>query len=87
MSQWYVYMLRCSDATLYTGITTDIQRRVKEHNGDIPSKGAKCTRARRPVRLVYQESCADRSAASKREWELKQLTRKDKVQLIKTARQ
>lgn len=87
MSQWFVYILRCSDKTLYTGITTDTDRRVKEHNGEIPTKGAKCTRARRPVRLVYQEECTNRSSSSKREWEIKQLSRKEKDMLIRNARQ
>ncbi|MAZ66163.1 MAG: endonuclease [Kangiellaceae bacterium] len=83
MSKWFVYMLRCADDTLYTGITTDVARRVKEHNGEIKGKGAKCTRARRPVKLVYQETCADRSAAGKREWEIKQFSRAEKDALIK----
>lgn len=77
-----MYILRCSDDSLYTGITTDIERRVKEHNGDIAKAGAKCTRARRPVTLVYQESADSRSAACKREHQIKALTRKHKLQLI-----
>lgn len=81
-NKWYVYMLRCSDDTLYTGITTDVERRVREHNGELKGKGAKCTRARRPVRLVHQETCADRSTAGKREWEIKQLPRKGKDMLL-----
>lgn len=77
-----MYILRCADDSLYTGITTDIVRRVREHNGDIAKAGAKCTRARRPVTLVYQESADSRSAASKREHQIKALTRKHKLQLI-----
>lgn len=75
-------MLRCSDNTLYTGITTDVARRVREHNGEIPGKGAKCTRARRPVELVYTETCEDRSDASKREAAIKKLSRKEKDNLV-----
>ena len=77
---YYVYMLECSDATLYTGITTDISRRVKEHNSS--KKGAKYTKVRRPVRLVYSETSQDRSSASKREYVIKKLTRKEKMELI-----
>jgi putative endonuclease len=82
MSQWYVYILRCADDTLYTGITTDVARRVIEHNGASKTKGAKCTAARRPVKLVYSEDCTDRSDASKREWAIKQLSRSQKNILI-----
>jgi putative endonuclease len=83
MSRWFVYILRCADDTLYTGITTDVSRRINEHNGLSKIKGAKCTRARRPVKLVYSEPCTDRSAAGKREWEIKQLSRTQKMLLIK----
>jgi len=78
---YYVYILRCSDDTLYTGITTDIQRRVKEHNNS--QKAAKYTKVRRPVILVYEETYEDRSSASKREYAIKQLTREEKLLLIK----
>jgi len=74
-------MLRCSDDTLYTGITTDLKRRVDEHNNS--QKGAKYTRIRRPVELVYSESREDKSSASKRENEIKKLTREQKIELIK----
>jgi len=67
---------------LYTGITVDVERRVAEHNGEAKGTGAKCTRARRPVVLTYQEECDNRSEASKREWEIKQLTRKEKEVLV-----
>jgi putative endonuclease len=78
---YYLYILRCSDDTLYTGITTDIIRRVGEHNGT--QKGAKYTRARRPVTLVYNEVYPDRSSASKREYYIKhKMSRKDKSDLI-----
>jgi len=85
VSDWFVYILRCADDSLYTGITTDVERRVKEHNGDIAKAGAKCTRARRPVTLVYQESAANRSAASKRESEIKSLRREQKLALLEQA--
>jgi putative endonuclease len=74
-------MLRCSDETLYTGITTDLYRRVEEHNSSI--KGAKYTRSRRPVALVYFESSKDKSSATLRELEIKKLPRAKKLELIK----
>lgn len=77
---YFVYMLRCSDDTLYTGITTDLKRRVDEHNNS--AKGAKYTKLRRPVKLAYSEESEDRSSASKREYAIKQLTRKEKLELI-----
>lgn len=77
---WCVYMLRCADGTLYTGITTDIARRVAEHNGDGPL-GARYTRARRPVQLVYVETAANRAAASRREAAIKRLDRSRKLAL------
>jgi len=77
---YYVYILQCNDDTLYTGITTDIKRRLEEHNSS--SKGAKYTKIRRPVSLVYEESCSDRSSASKREYFIKQLSRKEKLDLV-----
>jgi putative endonuclease len=78
---WKVYMLQCADNSLYTGITTDIERRVKEHNSD-NSKGARYTRARRPVSLAYLEDCDDRADASKREYQLKKLARGEKLKLV-----
>lgn len=77
---WKVYILHCADNTLYTGITTDISRRVHEHNHS--NKGARYTRARRPVTLAYQESCSSRSDASRREHSIKQLHRTKKLELI-----
>lgn len=79
-SPYFVYMLRCSDATLYTGIARDLQKRVLEHNTSI--KGAKYTTSRRPVCLVYSELCEDRSNALKREIVLKKMTKSAKEQLI-----
>lgn len=79
---WTVYILRCADDTLYTGITTDLERRIVEHNND-NKKGAKYTRVRRPVTPVYRESSASRATASRREHQLKKLTRPEKKRLIK----
>lgn len=78
---WYVYFLRCKDNSLYAGITTDLNRRVDEHNQN-NSKGAKYTRVRRPVVLVYHESATSRSYASQREHQLKKLSKKAKEQLV-----
>ena len=78
-SQWYLYILRCKDNTLYTGITTDVEKRLEAHRS---GKGAKYTRGRGPVELVYQEELEDRAAASKREYAIKQLSRAEKLQLI-----
>jgi len=78
---YYVYILMCADNTLYTGITTDLERRENEHNDS--DKGAKYTRIRRPVKLVYSEKYKDRSTASKREYEIKKkMTRAEKLKLI-----
>lgn len=76
---WNVYMLQCSDDTFYTGITTDIERRLSEHN--LSDKWAKYTRARRPVLLVYSCECVDRSQASKEEARIKKLSRREKEKL------
>lgn len=84
MSAWFVYMLRCADGSLYTGIATDVERRVQEHNHD-PRLGARYTRARRSVALVYREPCADRSAAARREAGIKRLTRTQKEALLRAA--
>lgn len=81
MSEWYVYMLKCGDGSYYTGITTDLCRRLDEHNG-ILRNGARYTRARQPVTLIYQECCENRSQASKREYAIKQLNRADKQALF-----
>lgn len=81
---WYLYMLKCRDGSLYTGITTDVQRRLEEHRS---GKGAKYTRGRGPLELVYNETCGTYSEALKREYAVKQLTRKDKLKLIETAEQ
>jgi putative endonuclease len=77
---WFVYMIEASDRSLYTGVTTDVQRRFAEH-GDT-DKGAKYFRGRKPLKVVYTQSLPDRSSALKREAEIKKLTRKNKLQLI-----
>jgi putative endonuclease len=78
---WHVYILRCADETLYTGITTDPARRLQEHNGECRG-GARYTRTRRPVEMIWCETAEDRAAASRREWEIKHLTRAQKQNLI-----
>jgi len=79
---YYLYIVECSDGTLYTGIATDLDRRIEEHNSS--DKGAKYTRARRPVTLVYSEEYPNRSEASKREYFIKKkMTRLEKVSLFK----
>ncbi|MFB6119781.1 MAG: GIY-YIG nuclease family protein [Halobacteriaceae archaeon] len=77
MSHW-VYVLECADGTFYTGYTTDVERRVAEHDA---GEGAKYTRGRTPVELVYTEECESRSAALSREYELKQLRHDEKAAL------
>ena len=78
---WFIYMIKCSDASLYTGVTTDVERRFKEHKES--KKGSKYARAKIPLRVVYTETCANRSEAQIREAQIKKLTHKEKVQLIK----
>jgi putative endonuclease len=77
---YYLYILKCADKTLYTGITVDLERRVKEHNSS--KLGAKYTRARRPVKLVYSKKFRDRSLASKAEYKIKQLSKGEKLKII-----
>lgn len=76
---WYLYILRCGDGTLYTGITTDVERRLEAHR---QGRGAKYTRGRGPLELAYQEECGAHSEALKREYAVKQLTREEKEDLI-----
>lgn len=80
---YYVYLLECADGTLYTGSTTDVERRLTEHNES--SKGAGYTKSRRPVKLLYSEDCGTQSEAQKREYTIKQLTRSQKRTLIEKA--
>jgi putative endonuclease len=75
----FVYLLQCADGTLYGGYTTDLQKRLAAHNS---GKGAKYTRSRLPVELVYWEECPTKEAAMSREWQLKHLTREKKLELI-----
>ena len=104
-THWQVYIVRCADGTLYTGVAINVERRVNEHNGvrangasavrkagasavrkagarAVRETGARYTRSRRPVKLVYHEHAANRSAACKREYRIKQLTRREKLTLI-----
>lgn len=77
-----VYILECSDGTLYTGVTNDIEKRIRAHNNG--TDGAKYTKSRRPVRLVYREYAKDRGAAQQREYAIKQLSRESKQALIQS---
>ena len=79
---WFVYIVRCADDTLYTGIAKDFARRVEEHNSN-DLLASNYTRARRPVTLVYKEAVDTRSAAAKREYEIKRMTRQGKNELLK----
>lgn len=81
-SEWFVYILRCADGTLYTGVTTDVARRVAEHNASL--RGAKYTRVRRPVSLARQEAFPDRSSACVREAAIKKLSRAEKMDLVRS---
>jgi putative endonuclease len=78
---YHLYILKCADKTLYTGITVDLERRINEHNDS--KLGAKYTRARRPVKLVYSKKFRNRSSASKEESRIKNLSREEKLELIK----
>ena len=79
MKRWCVYILRCGDGSLYTGITDDFPRRLEAHR---TGKGAKYTRGRGPLEPVYLEDCEDQSAALKREYAIKRLSRAEKILLI-----
>ncbi len=79
---WIVYMVRCSDGTLYTGVTNDLERRLSAHQDGTASK---YTRARRPVELVFHEASSDRGAALRREAEIKRLTRSQKLELARAS--
>lgn len=78
-ANWYLYILRCGDDTLYTGITTDVEKRLEAHR---TGKGAKYTRGRAPLELVYREECGSHSNALKRELAVKKLTREQKESMI-----
>ena len=79
-SNWYLYILRCGDGTLYTGITTDVEKRLETHRS---GKGAKYTRGRNPLELVYRENCGSHSNALKREAAVKKLSREQKEMMIR----
>ncbi len=79
MASWYVYILKCGDGTLYTGVATDVERRLAEHRSGV---GAKYTRGRSPLRVVHRERYKNRGAALKREWNIKRLSRMQKLALI-----
>lgn len=79
MSNWYVYILKCADNSLYTGITTDIKRRLKEHND---GKGAKSVLGKRPVEIAYTEKAENQIMAAKREREIKSWSRQKKLSII-----
>ena len=83
LADWAVYILRCGDGSLYTGITNDLERRIAAHRAGTASR---YTRTHRPVRLAYQEPAADRSAALRREAAIKRLTREAKLTLLRSAR-
>lgn len=78
---YFLYILQCADDSLYTGITTDLDRRIKEHNNS--KSGAKYTKIRRPVKLVYSKEFTNRSQASKEESRIKKLSRQQKIDLLK----
>jgi putative endonuclease len=80
-NHWHVYILRCADTTLYTGIAKDLQKRLKQHNGELVG-GPKYTRGRRPVRLAWSEEVTGRGAALQREAAIKKLSRTEKLRLI-----
>ena len=80
MSAWTLYILKCNDDSYYTGITNNIEKRIADHEA---GKGAKYTRGRGPFEIIYQEKCLDRSSASKREFEVKKLSRSEKENLLK----
>lgn len=81
MADWLVYILRCADGSLYTGITRDLERRVREHNRD-NRRGAAYTRGRRPVEAVYSEAGLTRAEAARREYRIRKLSRQDKERLV-----
>jgi len=78
---WQVYMVRCKDGTLYTGITNDLAKRIKAHNS--AKDGARYTRSRRPVKLVYSEEAGSKSAAAKLEYKIKKMTRAKKKERVR----
>ena len=84
MKNWHLYVLLCADGSYYAGVTTDLKRRLKEHNTS--PRGAKYTKTRRPVEVIYTENFSSRSSAQKAEYGFKQLTRKQKEKVINESR-
>ncbi len=82
MQEWYVYLVRCNDDSLYCGITTSIERRIRQHNGEIAG-GAKYTRAKRPVTLCTYATCKDKSSAASLEARIRRLPRLKKIDILK----
>lgn len=81
--QWFVYLLRCADGSLYTGISTDVQRRLAEHRGELgKARGAKALRGKRPLHLVFEKQVANKSEALQLEYRVKQLSRPQKEKMI-----
>lgn len=83
-STWYLYILRCKDNTFYTGITTDVEKRLEVHRS---GKGAKYTRGRTPLELVYRETCGTHSEALRRELQIKKLSREEKLELVRSCQE
>jgi putative endonuclease len=84
VKKWFLYVLRCSDGTLYTGVTTDVSRRLNEHNAS--KRGSRYTRSRRPVELVYWVDFENQSTAQIAEYNFKQMTREQKEKVINESR-
>ncbi len=80
MDKWLMYVVRCSDGSLYAGVTKNLRRRILEHNYGM--RGSKYTRSRRPVEVVYEEECSDHSDALKKEWAFKRLSKTRKERTI-----
>lgn len=80
-SRWQVYVLQCADGSLYTGVALDVEKRLRQHNGELAG-GPRYTRGRRPVNLLWSEPAADRSAAQQREAAIKRLSRREKLALV-----
>ena len=80
VATWFVYLVRCADGSFYTGVTTNLARRLRQHNGEIAG-GAGYTRGRRPVCLVWSEACIDRSHAQRREYVVRRSPRSTKLRL------
>lgn len=82
IKNWFVYILSCNDGSLYTGITTELNRRLRQHNGELAG-GAKYTSCRRPVSLLWNKKCENRTIAAQEEYAIKQLSQQEKLRYIK----